>query len=487
MGNRRLFLRRAGLVASSGLLINPVTMLASPGNTAITGNASVNRQQHQYVDVLASIIALIDKNDSNGLNELLGQNPALRTIKDEHDRSLIWIAALKGKSQLFPALLTGYTPDMFDYVVMGDSKSYNELVKADPYVLNGKNKSGYTPLLAACECGNGPAVQGLVGSGARMDFTLTQAANHTALTLALTCKDANNMEQMLQAMLGNGADPNKPTRDGYYPLHLAIAAGNVYCAKMLLRKNADTTVKDKDGKTPLDYTQSSSNGQAIRKLIQSSNEFTKDLYVTRYLSGDKNIRGTDDTYGLPYVLINEFVGAAHFNVEKTKASLARIPDLLLVRATWDELAVEACNHTGVEPLVKFLLDKGAPFSICTAAMLGETATVKGLLQKDKRIINDRGPHDFPLIWYAAIGKPKLDMGEVLLNAGIDINANIMGRSVLGVCASNGCIELTEFFCSKGADVNMRSYWSFTPGTPLEIARKKNNDKVAEILVKYGAK
>jgi ankyrin repeat protein len=271
-----------------------------------------------------------------------------------------------------------------------------------------------------------------------------------------------------------------------YPLHLAIASENLFAIKMLLRKHADITVKNNDGKTPADCN-TGKNRASISKLIQSSNEFNQDWYVTRYSKEDRKLTTVDDTFGLPYSLINDFVSLAHFNLEKTKEWLNRIPDLLLARASWDELAIEGCSHIGIEPVVKYLLDKGAPFSVCTAMMLGESATVKDLLQKDKRILNDRGPHDFPLIWYTAIGKPKPELAELLLKDGADVNANIRGRFILSECALRGHAELAEFLCSKGADVNMRSVSSFMPGTPLEIAKRRNNTKVADVLIKYGAK
>jgi ankyrin repeat protein len=251
---------------------------------------------------------------------------------------------------------------------------------------------------------------------------------------------------------------------------------------MLLRKGADITAKKVDGKTPVNLAADNS----IKQLLSNNRDEKKDYYITRYQAKDGSQITRDDTYGLPYILINDFVTTAHFDPEKTKRMLKQIPDLLYARASWDEIAVEGCTHLGNEQLAQFLLDAGSPLSVCTATMFGLTNEVKDMIDKNPYTINDRGPHDFPLIWYTAIGKQKLDIAEYLIGKGIDVNANIRGRSALSECARRGHAELTELLIQKGADLNMVSVSSFFPGTPIQIAKSRKQDKVVAVLRKYKA-
>ena len=110
---------------------------------------------------------------------------------------------------------------------------------------------------------------------------------------------------------------------------------------------------------------------------------------------------------LEAMLVQEFVGNAHGNLERVQELLAQEPGL--VNATWDwgggdfETALGAASHMGHRDIALFLLDHGARLDIFAAAMLGNTEIVKVALEAFPDAVNTAGPHGIPLIKHAEMG------------------------------------------------------------------------------------
>ena len=79
--------------------------------------------------------------------------------------------------------------------------------------------------------------------------------------------------------------------------------------------------------------------------------------------------------------IRDFIVAAHGNLPRVREMLIAHPGLLNTRHHWSdtdsETAIQAAAQTGSIPVVEYLLSKGAPLEICTAAMLGRKDDVLG--------------------------------------------------------------------------------------------------------------
>jgi len=106
-------------------------------------------------------------------------------------------------------------------------------------------------------------------------------------------------------------------------------------------------------------------------------------------------------------LVQELVGVAHTDLERTKALLAQEPGL--INATWDwgggdfESALGAAAHMGNAPIANFLLENGARLDLYAAAMLGKLEIVKAVLEIFPDAINIPGAHGIPLIKHAEAG------------------------------------------------------------------------------------
>lgn len=106
-------------------------------------------------------------------------------------------------------------------------------------------------------------------------------------------------------------------------------------------------------------------------------------------------------------LVQEFVKAAHVDLDKTKAMLAETPSLL--NATWDwgggdfEMAIGGAGHMGRRDIALFLISQGGRFDLFVAAMLGRLDVVKPMLTAFPHLAESKGPHGIPLMVHAQKG------------------------------------------------------------------------------------
>ena len=106
-------------------------------------------------------------------------------------------------------------------------------------------------------------------------------------------------------------------------------------------------------------------------------------------------------------LVEEFVGVAHSDFERTRELLEKEPGL--INATWDwgggdfETALGGASHMGNREIALYLLDKGARLDLFAAAMLGRIEIVRAALTIDPGALDVPGPHGIPLIVHAKKG------------------------------------------------------------------------------------
>ena len=106
-------------------------------------------------------------------------------------------------------------------------------------------------------------------------------------------------------------------------------------------------------------------------------------------------------------LVAEFVLMAHGDLGVVKQLLEREP--AIVNAAWDwgggdwETALGAAAHVGRRDIAEHLLEHGARMDVFAAAMLGETAIVRAMLDAQPDLHNARGPHGITLMAHAEAG------------------------------------------------------------------------------------
>ena len=106
-------------------------------------------------------------------------------------------------------------------------------------------------------------------------------------------------------------------------------------------------------------------------------------------------------------LVEDFVGSAHKNLDRVKELLEQEPTLLNAAHDWGggswETALGAASHVGNLEIAEYLLAKGSPMNICTAAMLGKLELVQAIIKDNPAQKQAVGAHGIPLMVHAQVG------------------------------------------------------------------------------------
>jgi ankyrin repeat protein len=131
--------------------------------------------------------------------------------------------------------------DLFEIVQM--------LIASQVDVNTKDSRYGLTPLHLAAWNNNAKIVKELLKHGAQVNAVNTEG--RTSLHYAFGHID-NNIE-IIQILLEYGAHINAQDKDGNTPLHLAVLYGSLEAVEILIKNNADVTIKNNDQKKADDY------------------------------------------------------------------------------------------------------------------------------------------------------------------------------------------------------------------------------------------
>jgi ankyrin repeat protein len=370
----------------------------------------------------------------------LDRDPALIHSRDERGESIYSRVVLAGQTKVAEEFVRrGLKLDIMDASAAGDVKTVRELLEIAPGLSRARSVSGRTALHYAAAGGHQPVVIALQTAGADLN-----AGPEPPLIAAIDSPNLDAAADVAQTLLGNGAKPDAKRAGGKTAIEIARERGNQYVAELLVRKQ------------------------------------TRDHYALRYTQNRAGERpDIPDVSMLPVELVNRYVGYSHGRMEEVKSLLKLCPALAYVRATFDEMGVEAGAHMGRPDMVDLLTQAGAPVSTCTATVLGMAAFVRKLIATDAHCVRERGAHDFPLLFFTAFGKEQLETAQILLDAGADVNQNVGGVTTLHLSAQKGYVELARLLLARGADRRMRARRGGT--SPLEMAEKANRTAIIDLL------
>ena len=179
-------------------------------------------------------------------------------------------------------------------------------------------------------------------------------------------------------------------------------------------------------------------------------------------------------------LIRDFVIAGHMDLEKVKRMYEEHPALLNAAHPWKEsdheTAVQAAAQMGNVAVAEYLLSKGAPLEICTAAMLGRTEDV---LSRDPKDIGAAGAHGIPLLAHAALSD-NLDLVQLLFNQGAHQGVSFALHNAI----SRNNYDVTRWLLGTGkVDLVWKNYQG---KTALAFANEKGYGEIVSLLRQYGA-
>ncbi len=180
--------------------------------------------------------------------------------------------------------------------------------------------------------------------------------------------------------------------------------------------------------------------------------------------------------------IRDFVVAAHGNLPRVRELLAEYPGILNARYQWaendSETAIQAAAQAGSTNVAEYLLARGAPLEICTAAMLGQKDDVRQMLDEDPDLIKARGAHGISLMAHAALSN-NIPLAKLLYKRGASEGMS----HALGNAVMKGYVKMAAWLIENGhPDLSWKNY---DGKSLLTLAGERGNEAMLALLRKHG--
>lgn len=196
---------------------------------------------------------------------------------------------------------------------------------------------------------------------------------------------------------------------------------------------------------------------------------------------DKSEETAEEEEVLTPEQIRDFVVAAHGNLPRVREMLTLHPGLLNARHYWtetdSETAIQAAAQTGSMPVVEYLLARGAPLEITTAAFLGRKQDVERMLAEDPGLINATGAHGIPLMPHVAMSG-NVELAKMLYERG----ATSSTSHALGNAVMHGDARMARWLIENTKpDITWKSYEG---KSLLTIAKETGKKEMLGLLAEY---
>ena len=281
------------------------------------------------------------------------------------------------------------------------------------------------------------------------------AATSPELLAAAKAADSERVE----ALLGEGVDPNTAQGDGATALHWAAYHDDVAMADALLAATADAGVANEFGATPLWLAAQNGSATMVKRLLEASADPNAVL-----ASGETVLMMAARTGSSEAVRLLVEHGAAIDATEHTRGQTAMM---------W-AIAERQSD------VVKMLLDLGADITVRSAERPRRIHTRTAGFNPSGVVDVTQGGNS-ALLFAARHGD--LDAARYLVAAGADANDTApVGTSALVVAAHSGHTELALYLLEQGADPNTNG----AGYTALHAATLRGDVLVADALLAAGA-
>ena len=207
----------------------------------------------------------VNAGDRSGVESLLAADPSLATARLD-GVSAILVAAYHHKPEIAECLRPHVAVlDIFEACALGDAKRVKAMLASDGCLANTVARDGFGPLGLACFFGHEPVARMLLASGARVD----QASSNGMGVMPLHSTVAAQSVPIARLLLEAGSPVNARQgggEGGFTPLMEAALNGQVEMVELLMRHDADPSMKDDSGRTAADHARSRGHAALAERL-----------------------------------------------------------------------------------------------------------------------------------------------------------------------------------------------------------------------------
>ena len=212
------------------------------------------------------LFTAIKGGDKAMVERLLERDRALVDARDETGLSPILAALYRGQGDIATAILRRQPRlTLFEAAAAGDDARVREIVARDPAQANAVAPDGYSPLGLAAFFKRRDVVRQLLDAGADPRPASRQGAFTPLHSAVATDAGASDIE-IVRMLLDKGADSNAKSQSGSTPLHTVAFTGDRASLDLLLKHGADPAIRNNDGKTPADIARERGHGEIAERL-----------------------------------------------------------------------------------------------------------------------------------------------------------------------------------------------------------------------------
>jgi ankyrin repeat protein len=186
----------------------------------------------------AEVFEAIRRGDAARVRALIEAHPDLVNARNESGDSLLLAATYAGRRDIFEMLLKqGAAVSLFEAAASGLDDRAGSILEQDPAAANSYSHDGWTPLHLAAFFGHTAIAERLIARGADVNAR-SKSERFARSNTPLHAAAANRQVAVAELLLKNGADVNARDGSGYTPLALAANSKSDLLILMLLERGA---------------------------------------------------------------------------------------------------------------------------------------------------------------------------------------------------------------------------------------------------------
>lgn len=194
---------------------------------------------------------------------MLAEHPALASAQTEAGLSALLLATYYGHTAIAQLIVQRRDAlNVFEAAALGDAAQARTILTAQPELIDAANVDGFSPLGLAAFFGHADVANLLLGLGANVNL----ASRNTNKVMPLHSAVAGQHEEIVRALVEQGADVNARQEGGFTPLHGAAQNGQLSVVELLLQHGANPHAANDEGKTALEFARESGNEDVMRLL-----------------------------------------------------------------------------------------------------------------------------------------------------------------------------------------------------------------------------